>query len=341
MLILWLGQGLTFFFDEWQYLAYRDFSAVQLLWPHNEHWVTLHVALYMGLAAVFGTGSYLPWLVALAALHVVIAAGLYRLLEQVRPGWFAVAGTIVFLFLGTGADNLLWGFQIGFDMAIAFGVWALVVVRERPVLAAWLLLGAVMSQGPGLVFVVACAALSPRAIRWLWVPVVAYGTWLVTWGATNVEPLRLDAPITAVQGIMHAAGSIVGNPAVGFVLVLAVAAAILRNRDPLVRVAVFGLLAEFGLIGLSRADYTGARYVYLAAPFLLLAASAVRLPRWNVAVGVPAFVLILVTNVGWLSTTRDYLGRLQDAETFVPLELRGTGAEMDALMAHYAMMYRK
>jgi hypothetical protein len=338
LLILTLGQGLTFFFDEWQYLLHRDFSVTGLLWHHNEHWPTLHVALYMGLAGVFGTGSYLPWQVALVVLHLIIAAGLYRLLERVRLGWFAAGGAVLFLFLGIGGDNLLWGFQIGFDLAIAFGVWALVLVETRPMLAAGLLTAAVATQGPGLVFIVACAVASPRAIRWLWIPVAAYGLWLVTWGAGSVHELRLaEAPLFAVQGITNAAGAMVGQPGALLVVAVVLAIAAGRNRDPLVRAAVFGLLAEYGIIGLVRGNefLTAARYYYLAAPFLLIAASSVHLGRLDRLVGVAALALALYVNVQHLFVTRDYLGRLQDAEATVPVMLRGSDAGYAAMMAAY------
>ena len=55
-------------------------------------------------------------------LHVISAAGLLVLLRRHIPAAGAMAATVLFLFLGSGFDNLLWAFQIGFVGSVAFGV---------------------------------------------------------------------------------------------------------------------------------------------------------------------------------------------------------------------------
>ena len=88
------------------------------------------------------------------------------------------------MWAGTGYQNLLWAFQIGFVGSTAAGLWAMIMFertgRRASAAGMVLLLAAVMSSGIGLVYsaVVAATLLADPArrgrIAWL-VPVgVAY-----------------------------------------------------------------------------------------------------------------------------------------------------------------------
>ena len=337
--IVWLSLGLTFFQDEWRYILDRELTIASALRPSAEHWASVMVLTYRSLLAVFGLGSYLPFVAVLVALHLVAAGAVYRLLEAVSPGRYALAGSVLFLFAGAGAENLLWAGQIGFIASIAFGLWALVLVPDRPRRAAVLLVLAVASHGPGLVLLAACGARNPRATPWLLVPAGAYVSWAVTFGASGFSHrLTVDGlvalPFYVITGITVAAGSLVGRYefATGAVVVLTGCAGIYaRRRDPAVRAAVVGLLAEFAVIGLVRSqggpDTAGAsRYIYLAMPFMLIAGATLGSlfrPRVALALGTAAFVVVLAAQLVAFGAVRQSLAIRQDHEQAIPPELRG------------------
>jgi hypothetical protein len=283
--ILWLGRNLTFFFDECDFLHRGDtLSLASLLAPHNEHWVTLPYVAYSGVRAAFGTGSYLPYLALLVVVHVATAAGLMRL---IRPPALALALTCFFFFLGSGYENQFWAFQITFVGATGFGVWALVVARERPALGAVLLTAGVATALIALAFIPAAAVLMRRRAAWLLVPIAAFVPWYLAFGhsaveqegdAVTVESLA-RVPAYVLTGIQYVAARMSGlGPDLAGLLLIAAAASvallIARGwRPPALAVAgAAGLVALFALIGLGRADTLSPapRYVTTAAPFVFM-----------------------------------------------------------------------
>jgi hypothetical protein len=147
-MMLYLARALSFMGDEWVYIVDRRLTFESMLQPHNEHLAFFHVLVYRGMVESFRTGWYLPFQVALLAIHVAAAAGVLALLSRYVALEAALAAAVLFLFLGTGYDNLLAAFQIGFAGAVALGIWAIVVV-DRPWLSALLLTAALWTQCRG------------------------------------------------------------------------------------------------------------------------------------------------------------------------------------------------
>ena len=200
VLILGLASGLSFQGDEWSYIVDRRLTIDGLLQPHNEHLAAIHVLIYRGLVEAIGTASYLPYLAVLMVLHVAAAAGLLVLLSRHLPRMGAMAATILFLFLGTGFDNLIWAFQIGFVGAVVFGLWALVVV-DRPWLAAILLTASIWTQSDGLFYLAPAAVLMRNRIP-LVVPIGSYLAWLLLVGRQSIP-----MPVPARTWTTSSAGS--------------------------------------------------------------------------------------------------------------------------------------
>ena len=73
-ILVWLGQDMTFYHDEYAFILQRDLSLDGLLKPHNEHLSVTLVALYRVLVGTVGTGSYWPYLAVTFLLHVCVAA---------------------------------------------------------------------------------------------------------------------------------------------------------------------------------------------------------------------------------------------------------------------------
>ena len=302
IVILGLARGLSFQGDEWAYIGLRHLTLESMLQPHNEHLAFLHVLVYRGLVEAIGTGSYLPFLAVLMACHVAMAAGVYALLRRAVASEAAVAGAVLLLFLGSGFDNLLWAFQIGFVGAAALGVWAL-VAADRPMLSAGLLTAALWTQGDAL-FYVAPVALLIADRRWLALPVVSYAAWLLLVGRESV-PLPPPGPF--LEYVVRLVGSVVGGaagfgPLAGLVVGGLIAGALVARRTMPSRFVVGGILGLASMaivLAIGRAHFgpeqaEAPRYIYVGLPFVLMVLTGIRAPRpaWAAA-----FALALALNV--------------------------------------------
>ena len=307
--LLYLGRGLTFFGDEWEFIVGRqDLTIWNLFRPHNEHWSTFPVLVYRALFGLFGLHSYLPYLATLLVVHVTAVAGLFVLVRRAAGPLVALGGAALMLFLGSAHEDLLWAFQIGFLGSVAAGLWALVVIQasvdRRALIATSLLLFvAVASSGIGLFFLVAVGTLAlfdPSRRRAL-LPVAAvsvgYLAWFVAFGRTGLDPSHPPLSWAAIQGIPttvitggdRAIGGLLGvaipaNLALVVLLTGAIAWGLIRGQSVphLAVAAVAGLIAGFVVIALARDQLfssatvaaSAPRYVYPSAAFLLLALAA-------------------------------------------------------------------
>jgi hypothetical protein len=301
--LLYLGRSLTFWQDEWRAIAF-DGGWIGYLRPLNEHWSTFPLLLYRATIGLVGLRTYMPYLAEVVALHLIAVTGAYALMQRRVGTVVATLVAIPLLFLGVGAENLLWGFQTGFVGSVAFGVWALFFV-ERPgrrsaVAASVLLVASLTSSGVGLFFLVVTAGrtLSDPALRRRWVvvgpPAVAYLAWLVLFGREGVGsggPVVVNASNLrfAVRGIIYANERVVGLdhlpvPYVWGVLlfvglaVLTVRGIVRGRPRPLAAGCLLGVATMYPIIsvGRVRADpgydhATASRFVYVAAFFLVLA----------------------------------------------------------------------
>lgn len=297
--LLYLGSGLTFFWDEWSWIINRqDWSIGTLMDAYNEHWSLVPLLIYKTLLSGVGLGSYLPYLAVLLVLHVSVAGALFWLVRRCVGPLVALAVATLFLFFGAGYENLLWASGITYLSAVAPGAWALVLVLSGPPrwprLVAALLLVCVAASGVGLFFLAATtvALLLPRdGRRHLWpvVPAfVAYGAWFLAIGHTALRtPITVATlqglPLFLADGIGAAAESVFGlGKVAALVLLVGLAVAAiqaLRESRPRVLVAAgsAGLLAQFVLIGVSRKadEFNLSRYQYVAAVFLLVAIAGI------------------------------------------------------------------
>ncbi len=293
---LWLGRGLTFFSDEWAFIEQRSLAdPASWMPPHNEHWSTIPVILYRALVETVGLTTYLPYLALVAALHGLVVWLLYRQVRRVAGPVTGVAVAGVAAFLGSGFENLFWGFQIGFVGATAAGLAALELLdgapraRRAAAIVALLLVG-LMSTAVGVVFLVAVNFEMLVRRRWRrWLPIVAlpvsiYGGWFLAYGrsASSVyrEPLTIDAlspiPGFVAQGLGNIAGSILGvGPVLGLpialgLVVLALARVGRGARLPARTISTaIAVVALYGLVAVSRAGFTSdqahyPRYTYVA-----------------------------------------------------------------------------
>ena len=295
-----------FFFDDWDFITQRGLVHSQLgLWaPHNDHWVTLPILAYRALLTMFGMSSYLPFLILLAALHLALAHVLWRMSLRVGASpLVATALVTVFAFLGAGAQDMVWAFQIGFVGSVLFGwLWIWVTDHDggfgRRDMAGWALgLASLMCSGIGvpMLLVVALAVALRRGVRAaalaVSVPAAAFVVWYALYGRLAVRAAPIDkSTVLAIgtytfNGIENAFSTAVGFAGAGAVLaVLLVYGLLRRDRSPgagpsdaIARAGAVGVVLTYAFIGIGRsglgveADQT--RYVYIAIALVLPAAA--------------------------------------------------------------------
>jgi hypothetical protein len=90
---------------------------------HNGHWSTLPFVEYRILYGLVGVHHYWPYQLVGVLAQIAAAALLYLVMRRARVNpWIATAAGILFLFLGSGGDDIESAFQIGFTAALAFGL---------------------------------------------------------------------------------------------------------------------------------------------------------------------------------------------------------------------------
>ena len=123
-LYLVLGRRQWFFLDDWDFLAQRTSgSPSDLFRPHLEHWTTLPILAYRLLWSVVGLRSYVPYQMLVVVAHLTVAALLRVIMRRAGVGpWLSTGVATLFVFFGSGAENILVAFQIIFVAAMAFGL---------------------------------------------------------------------------------------------------------------------------------------------------------------------------------------------------------------------------
>lgn len=129
-IIAYLNRAQWFYGDDFAFVFKRNIGEpASLLRPHWGHLTALPAALYQLLYRVVGLDHYWPyqWLVIGAHLSVVVLAR--ALMRRVGVHlWLATSSATALLFLGSGRENLAWGFQVTLTGSIAFGLGALVAL---------------------------------------------------------------------------------------------------------------------------------------------------------------------------------------------------------------------
>ncbi len=297
--LILLGRGLTFFFDEWNFVDTRGQSFwTSDLSPHNGHTVVVPYAIYRLAFAVLGIGRYWPYMALIVGVNVLCGWLLFVLLRRRLSPVVAAALASVVMLLGPAWQDLLWPFQIAFLGSIAAGLGALVLLERRQtrsdLLAAGCLTLAVFCSGVGIsVLIGVTVELIWRRSSWhrIWVtiaPAALFGVWYLTKarGSTPVTRPGLSAgahfvgaAAAGVFGAFTGQSSTVGGVLAVILLILVVAAFARSPRQSgRLAMAVTGALSFWVLTMLTRGTSpTASRYLYPGVVFVLLAVG--ELPR--------------------------------------------------------------
>ncbi len=320
------------FGDEWAFIITRrqQFSsghyADYLFAAHNGHWSTLPVLLHALLFKVFGLHTYMPYLAGALAAHVAVVALVRLMLMRLGLSpWHALAGSSVILLLGSGAESLAFGFQVGFTAAVAFGLCQLLLAdHPSPGDGRWFgrrdLLGIVfaicglMCSGTAIPVVIAVGVTLAIKGRWrlaalhVGVPAIVYLAWYAKYGASPDPAFHIDQmPPYTYRGLTAAIENLTQFKGAGGVLVLMVVlSAAFIGKDEVRRTAAawgcaVGAIALFALASIDRSSLgieqsVSSRYAYVAG--VLLLPSAIIVIREAVARLRTPIILVAVL-LGW------------------------------------------
>lgn len=351
--LLYIDRGLWFFYDEWDFLAGRGEGGrpLNLFVPHNEHWSTIPILIYRALYAAVGLHTYIPYLIVLLLAHVALAHVLFRIMRRLGvDAWIATAAAIVFLFLGAGAENLTWAFQMAWILTLLFGLAGLLLIDHDGAgiardLAYWpVAVLALMCSGIAvpLVAVAGLIALLKRgwvaALRVVSVPAVVYVVWFALVGHVGysvTHPTRaelLQLPQYVWTGLTTAVANTLGWQGSGAIVVLALSVFVAMQgpvawRRCAVGVAMaMGAVLFFALTGVGRialgiGESTDSRYAYVAIALLLpaaawaLSALGGRLHGGRV-IAVALCAIVAINGIGVLTAYAQGAASLRDTDKY-------------------------
>jgi hypothetical protein len=134
-LLLWIGRGTGFVYDEWYFWArYYPVTLGNLLEPGNGNLVLLPVALYKVVIAIAGV-AYVPYRV-VEALSVVAVAVLFYFTTRAgdpRRAWIALGPAILLAYFGTSWDAVDTPLGIPSLFGLIFGLAAMITVERNTV----------------------------------------------------------------------------------------------------------------------------------------------------------------------------------------------------------------
>lgn len=344
LVIVVIARDQWFVRDDWAFIftrqRIRDAGGLDdmLLLPQDGHWMTWPILVFRLLHAVFGTGSYVPYLVVLWASHVGVVALARAWMQRLGvSAWTSTLMTAVVLVFGAGWENVLFAVQIVYNFSLlAFLAQMLLVDHDGPIdrrdwIGAGISLVGVSSSGFGPFFgfgvglllvlrrrwAAAALAVVPQAIAWSW--------WWLTWGddpaaGDGIASARFVVDWTEF-GLWSVFGSMSGTgllawPAV--VLCIGLAAfpgTTAARRAPIIALLATVLVMYVGIatrreaFGFHAAGWPRYQYVaaMIAAPVLALGFDQARhfapWARW-----IPRVLLLvaIARNVAWMDDGASY-----------------------------------
>jgi hypothetical protein len=311
-----LGRGLTFWYDEWSIVLDRpDPSIDSLLRPHVDHLCLVPVALYQLLLRVVGLHSYWPYLAISWACHIFTVVLVYRIVSRRSGAWLGLFASLSLLTLGSAFEDLLHAWQSSFLISVAFGVLAIDLLsveqpgRQRQCAAVLALAVAIASSSVGVIFTGFVLAWGIVGRRRAFVAIslaiaAVYAGWYLTWGRLGQGPISGEGgdPLLPVAyfgfGLGSAVAAVIGLPPIKFGTIGLVVGILAGLRAGFAggRLTAFGLaaltalLAQYALQALFRSGLgieqaARSAYLYQAVIFLWFVVADVLMPHRYQAFG--------------------------------------------------------
>jgi hypothetical protein len=291
-LLMYMGRGLTFYYDEWEWILHDYGGGIHwMLLAHVGNISFFPAGIYKVMFHLVGLDHYAAFRLNVVVLHLICGALIYVMAARRIPRLPALLGATLILFLGAAWEDLLWAFQVGYLLSVAGGLATLALLDSKrsqvlDLLAMLCLLVAAGSSSLGIPIMVGVAVelVHGRGQRRLWIvliPAAFYSLWYLTYGVSQVtEESVIHAPRFAAELAAAAFGGLVGQGLdVGQPLAVAGLAIVLYclARRPPVSPRLAGLLtaalALWVVIAVARSTISipeESRYIYLGAVLIVL-----------------------------------------------------------------------
>jgi len=222
-LIMYMGRGLTFFYDDWNFVT-EDYGGGfhSLMKAHVGNISVFPIAAYKVLFHLVGLNHYAVFRLAVVLLHLIAGALVFVLASRRIARAPALLAATLILFLGAAWEDLLWGFQIGYMLSIVGGLaaWVLLERHDRlgDLAASACLMVSVGSSSLGIAMMAGVAAelmwrrQDRRRIWVVLVPAMLYVLWYLGYGESQVTKESLiAAPGFFADMIAAAFGGLIGR----------------------------------------------------------------------------------------------------------------------------------
>lgn len=290
-LLLYMGRGLTFFYDDWDFVTHDYGGGIHsLLAGHVGNISVFPVAVYKVLFHLVGLNHYAVFRLMVIGLHLFCGALVFVLASRRIPRVPALLAAALILFLGAAWEDLLWAFQVGYMLSVAGGLAAWVLLdrkgRWSEIAAMLCVLVAAGSSSLGVAVMVGIAVELVWERRWrsTWIvliPAFLYLLWYLGYGESQLtENGLINAPGFAEDLAAAAFGGLVGRALewgrpLALLGVLVLLRRIIRPLPVSARLA--GLLATglslWAVTAVARSTISqpeASRYIYLGAVVIVL-----------------------------------------------------------------------
>jgi hypothetical protein len=233
LLLYHLTQGSSFWGDDWVWITTRRANTIgTFLAPYDGHLSVLPIVIYRLMFAVFGIDSYVPYRGLVIGLSLVVGLLCF---EYARPRigrWPATLTAALVLFVGPGWQDTMWTFQIGWVLALGFGIAALIMLDRRTraadIAACALTFASICSTSFGIAFALGIAfdvALTRRRWRDAWIPAIPlglYAIWALHYHPTGINwsEITLVLLLSGIFGIKNNTISLVVDLVILFLVVI-------------------------------------------------------------------------------------------------------------------------
>lgn len=336
VVLLYLGRGTLWVFDDWQFwFPESTYSPDALLSHYNGHASVVNRLLSSLVIDLTGGESFLPWRLLAYALHLATMALFYVVVAPRVGRGVGLAAIVPFTIMGLASLHFYMPMSALFQGIGIFGLLASMVAlaredRRGDVIACVVLVTVTFWAASGLAAVVGVIAWlmwAPRQVRRLWipgVPLVLFAAWYVTYrpedgyGLQGLNDLAL-IPAYVADGLSNGLRTYTYLPqdwsaamAVGVVALVIVALVRRPDLDRRLAAAVAGGVAFWAIIAVGRGPelrVDQVRYLYPNAfHAVLIAALAAGVAGWRpnrravIVAGVLAFAF-LTPNLNQLRST--------------------------------------
>ena len=301
LLLYVVGRNQWFIRDDWAFIFTRERVhqtsglASMLFMAQDGHWMTVPILIFRAIHAVFGTGSYWPYLLSAMACHfgIVVMVRNFSLRVGVSQ-WTATILSGTLAVFGSGWENIVFAVQLTYNLSLlGFLVHLWLIDHDGPpdrrdVVGVIAGLIAISSSGFGPFFIVGTLLFMVMRRRWKAAAIATLPTalasawWWLVWGqdpagrssrSLTQVPAFVNRGLSAVlQGLTSTASL------VGIALIATIAIALWRERDPSAHDLTFSLTVTAILmyigVGLERSGFgietaASSRYVYMGAALLI------------------------------------------------------------------------